>query len=89
MNRACRAAGDIRTIVARTSNAAAVKERADTESSRQRQGRAHGEGLVFNQADPAPFRDKLRAAASCRVERQIWRPGRCCSTKAVGKLSYA
>jgi tripartite ATP-independent transporter DctP family solute receptor len=54
---------DIKTIVAKNVNAAAVKEREDTEklniSVRQELG---GKGLTFNQPEVGPFRDKLRAA---------------------------
>jgi tripartite ATP-independent transporter DctP family solute receptor len=54
---------DIRTIVAKNVNAAAVKEREDTEklniSVRQELA---SKGLTFNQPEVGPFRDKLRAA---------------------------
>src|SRR3954449_240682 len=54
---------DIKTIVAKNVNAAAVKERADTEKLNitVREELA-GKGLVFNQPDVAPFREKLRSA---------------------------
>src|SRR5882724_4167016 len=54
---------DIRTIVAKNVNAAAVKERVDTEKLNVtvRQELA-GKGLIFNQPEVGPFRDKLRAA---------------------------
>src|SRR3979490_212303 len=54
---------DIKAIVAKNVNAAAVKERVDTEKLNitVREELA-GKGLVFNQPDVAPFRDKLRTA---------------------------
>jgi len=54
---------DIKAIVAKNVNAAAVKERADTEKLNitVREELA-GKGLVFNQPDVAPFREKLRSA---------------------------
>src|SRR6201995_2879294 len=65
MNRKAWAAlpDDIKTIVAKNVNAAAVKEREDTEklniSVRQELA---GKGLTFNQPEVGPFRDKLRSA---------------------------
>src|SRR3954462_10667969 len=54
---------DIRTVVAKNVNAAAVKERADTEKlNASVKDELTSKGLVFNQPDPGPFRDKLRAA---------------------------
>src|SRR6201986_2313113 len=65
MNRRAWAAlpDDIKTIVAKKVNAAAVKERADTKKLNitVREELA-GKGLVFNQPDVAPFREKLRSA---------------------------
>ena len=54
---------DIKAIVAKNVNAAAVKERVDTEKLNitVREELA-GKGLVFNQPDVAPFREKLRSA---------------------------
>ncbi len=54
---------DIRTIVAKNINAAGLKERVDTEklNSNLQQSLA-AKGMVFNQPDPKPFRDKLRQA---------------------------
>ena len=54
---------DIKAVVAKNVNAAAVKERADTEKLNitVREELA-GKGLVFNQPDVAPFREKLRSA---------------------------
>lgn len=54
---------DIRTIVAKNINAAGEKERADVAKlNASLQQDLASKGLVFNQPDPAPFRDKLRAA---------------------------
>jgi tripartite ATP-independent transporter DctP family solute receptor len=65
MNRRAWAAlpDDIKVIVAKNVNAAAVKERDDTEklNASVKQELA-GKGLVFNQPDVAPFREKLRSA---------------------------
>jgi TRAP-type C4-dicarboxylate transport system substrate-binding protein len=54
---------DVRTIVAKNINAAAVNERADVAklNAGLRQELA-SKGLVFNQPEVTPFRDKLRAA---------------------------
>jgi TRAP-type transport system periplasmic protein len=54
---------DIKAVVAKNVNAAAVKERVDTEKLNitVREELA-GKGLVFNQPDVAPFREKLRSA---------------------------
>jgi tripartite ATP-independent transporter DctP family solute receptor len=54
---------DLRTIVARNINAAAVKERVDTEklNATVREELA-GKGLTFNQPEVSAFRDKLRSA---------------------------
>src|ERR1700749_3294962 len=65
MNRRAWAAlpDDIKTIVAKNVNAAAVKERADTEKLNATvKDELAGKGLVFNQPDVAPFRDKLPRA---------------------------
>ena len=80
---------DIRTIVARNVNAAAVKERADTEKlNASVKDELAGKGLVFNQPDPGPFRDKLKAAGfyaewKGKYGEQAWS----LLEKAVGKLS--
>ena len=54
---------DVRGIVAKNINAAAMNERADVAklNAGLREELA-GKGLVFNQPNTAPFRDKLRAA---------------------------
>jgi TRAP-type transport system periplasmic protein len=80
---------DIRTIVAKNINAAAVKERVDTEklNATVREELA-GKGLLFNQPDVAPFREKLRSAGfysewKGKYGDQAWE----LLEKSVGKLS--
>jgi tripartite ATP-independent transporter DctP family solute receptor len=54
---------DIRTVVAKNINAAAVNERADVAKlNAGLQQELAGKGLTFNQPAVAPFREKLRAA---------------------------
>ncbi len=54
---------DLRTTVAKHINAAAEKEREDVAKlNANLQQELAGKGLIFNQPDPAPFRDKLRQA---------------------------
>jgi tripartite ATP-independent transporter DctP family solute receptor len=54
---------DVRAIVAKHVNDAAVKERADVAKLNSNlQQELAGKGLAFNQPDPGPFRDKLRQA---------------------------
>ena len=54
---------DVRGIVAKNINMAGLKEREDVaELNATLQKSLAAKGLVFNQPDPAPFRDKLRAA---------------------------
>lgn len=54
---------DVRTIVAKNINAAAVRERGDTEKlNATTRDELAAKGLVINQPDVAPFRDKLRKA---------------------------
>jgi TRAP-type transport system periplasmic protein len=54
---------DVRTIVAKRVNEAAVKERADVATlNATLQKELAAKGLAFNGLDPAPFRDKLRSA---------------------------
>jgi tripartite ATP-independent transporter DctP family solute receptor len=54
---------DVRGIVAKHINAAGVKERDDVAKlNATLQQDLAAKGLVFNRLDPAPFRDKLRAA---------------------------
>jgi tripartite ATP-independent transporter DctP family solute receptor len=80
---------DVRAIVARNINAAAVNERGDTEklNATVRQDLA-GKGLTFNQPDVAPFREKLRSAGfysewKGKYGDQAWE----LLEKSVGKLS--
>src|SRR3954452_22521895 len=54
---------DVRAIVAKNINAAGVKEREDVAKlNAGLQQELAGKGLVFNQPNTAPFRDKLRSA---------------------------
>lgn len=80
---------DIRSIVEKNVNAAALKARADTEklNATVREDLA-AKGLVFNQPDLAPFRDKLRAAGfysewKTKYGEEAW----AILEKSVGKLS--
>ncbi|NEU95349.1 TRAP transporter substrate-binding protein [Bradyrhizobium uaiense] len=91
MNRKAWAAlpDDIKTIVAKHVNAAAVKEREDTEklNATVKQELA-GKGLVFNQPEVGPFRDKLRTAGfyaewKGKYGEKAWE----LLEKSVGKLS--
>jgi TRAP-type transport system periplasmic protein len=80
---------DIKTVVARNVNAAAVKERADTEKLNATvKEELAGKGLTFNQPDVAPFREKLRTAGfyaewKAKYGDQAWE----LLEKSVGKLS--
>lgn len=80
---------DIRTIAAKHINAAGVKEREDVEKlTASLQTDLAGKGLVFNQPDPAPFREKLRAAGfykewQGKYGEEAW----AILEKAVGKLT--
>jgi tripartite ATP-independent transporter DctP family solute receptor len=80
---------DIRTIVAKNINAAAIKERADTAKlNGSLRGELEGKGLVFNQPDVGPFREKLRSAGfyaewKGKYGDQAW----ALLEKSVGKLS--
>jgi TRAP-type transport system periplasmic protein len=54
---------DVRAIVAKHINAAAIKEREDVAKlNGTLQQDLAAKGLVFNRPDPTPFRDKLRSA---------------------------
>src|SRR2546429_8459081 len=80
---------DVRTIVAKNINAAAVNERADVAklNSGLQQDLA-GKGLKFNQPDTAPFRGKLRSAGFySEWKGKYGEEGRGRLEKAVGKLS--
>lgn len=80
---------DVRTIVARNINAAGLKEREDTARlNAGLQQELAAKGLAFNRPDPAPFRDKLRAAGFYRDWKgkygdDAW----ALLEKAVGKLA--
>jgi TRAP-type transport system periplasmic protein len=80
---------DVRTIVAKNINAAALKEREDTAKlNANLQQELAGKGLTFNQPAVAPFRDKLRSAGfyaewKGKYGDQAWD----LLEKAVGKLS--
>jgi len=80
---------DIKTVVARNINAAAVKERTDTEKLNATvRDELAGKGLAFNQPDVAPFREKLRTAGfyaewKAKYGDQAWE----LLEKSVGKLS--
>ncbi|HET7889632.1 MAG TPA: TRAP transporter substrate-binding protein, partial [Bradyrhizobium sp.] len=80
---------DIRAIVEKNVNAAALKARTDTEklNATVREDLA-AKGLTFNQPDLAPFRDKLRAAGfysewKTKYGEEAWS----ILEKSVGKLS--
>jgi tripartite ATP-independent transporter DctP family solute receptor len=80
---------DVRAIVARNINAAAVNARADTEklNATVRQ-ELTAKGLTFNQPDVAPFREKLRSAGfysewKGKYGEEAW----AILEKSVGKLS--
>ncbi len=80
---------DVRAIVARNINAAAVKEREDVAKlNAGLQQELAGKGLVFNQPNTAPFREKLRSAGfysewKGKYGEQAW----ALLEKAAGKLS--
>jgi tripartite ATP-independent transporter DctP family solute receptor len=80
---------DVRTIVAKHINAAAVNERADVAKlNAGLQQELADKGLVFNQPTVAPFREKLRSAGFYSEWKgiygeQAWE----LLEKAVGKLS--
>jgi TRAP-type C4-dicarboxylate transport system substrate-binding protein len=79
----------LRTIVAKNINAAGVNERADVAklNAGLRQELA-GKGLIFNQPEIAPFREKLRSAGfyaewKGKYGDEAW----ALLEKSVGKLS--
>jgi tripartite ATP-independent transporter DctP family solute receptor len=80
---------DVRTVVARNINAAAVNERADVAKlNANLQQELATKGLAFNQPPITPFRDKLRAAGfyaewKGKYGDQAWE----LLEKSVGKLS--
>jgi tripartite ATP-independent transporter DctP family solute receptor len=81
--------GEVQAIVAKHINAAAVNERADVAKlNAGLQQDLAGKGLVFNQPNVAPFREKLRSAGfyaewKGKYGEQAW----ALLEKAVGKLS--
>ncbi|MCK1513234.1 TRAP transporter substrate-binding protein [Bradyrhizobium sp. 190] len=91
MNRRAWAAlpDDVKAIVSRNANAAAVKDREDTEKLNDSvMQELEGKGLIFNQPDAAPFREKLRSAGfyaewKGKYGEHAWE----LLEKAVGKLS--
>jgi tripartite ATP-independent transporter DctP family solute receptor len=80
---------DVRTVVAKNINAAAVKERGDTEKLNATvREELTSKGLIFNQPNVAPFREKLRSAGfyaewKGKYGDQAWE----LLEKSVGKLS--
>jgi tripartite ATP-independent transporter DctP family solute receptor len=80
---------DVRTIVEKNVNEAALKARTDTEKLNATvREELTAKGLAFNQPDLAPFRDKLRAAGfysewKGKYGEEAW----AILEKAVGKLS--
>jgi tripartite ATP-independent transporter DctP family solute receptor len=80
---------DVRTIVAKNINSAAVNARADTEKLNATvQQELAAKGLTFNQPNVAPFREKLRAAGfysewKTKYGEEAW----AILERAVGKLS--
>jgi len=80
---------DLRTIVAKNINAAALNERGDTAKlNATLRGELESKGLVFNQPEVGPFRDKLRSAGfysewKGKYGDQAWE----LLEKSVGKLS--
>ena len=80
---------DLRAIVAKNINAAALKERGDTEKlNGSLRGELEGKGLVFNQPEVGPFREKLRSAGfysewKGKYGDEAW----ALLEKSVGKLS--
>lgn len=80
---------DVRNVVAKNINSAAVKARADTEKLNATvKDDLAAKGLIFNQPDVAPFREKLRSAGfysewKGKYGEQAW----ALLEKAVGKLA--
>ena len=79
----------MRAIVAKHINAAAMNERQDTAKlNANLRGELESKGLVFNQPDVTPFREKLRSAGfyaewKGKYGDQAW----ALLEKSVGKLS--
>ena len=79
---------DVRTIVAKHINAAGEKEREDVAKlNAGLQQELAAKGMVFNQPDAAPFRDKLRKAGSTPSGRaSIGEEAWAILERSVGKL---
>jgi TRAP-type transport system periplasmic protein len=79
---------EVRTVAAKHINAAGEKEREDVAKlNAQLAQELAGKGLIFNQPDPVPFRDKLRRSGfydewKTKYGNQAW----ALLEKAVGKL---
>jgi len=79
---------DLRTVVTKNINAAALKARADTAHlNATLRGELTAKGLTFNQPDVAPFREKLRSAGfysewKAKYGEEAW----AILEKSVGKL---
>jgi tripartite ATP-independent transporter DctP family solute receptor len=80
---------DIRTIVSKNINDAGVKERDDVAKlNATLQQELANKGLVFNSPDPAPFREKLRAAGFyTEWQKKFGDEAWAILEKSVGKLS--
>jgi len=78
---------DLKTIVAKNINAAAVNERADVAKlNAGLQQELAGKGLTFNQPTVAPFREKLRSAGFyAEWKGKYGDPGVGTAGKSVGK----
>ena len=80
---------DVRAIVEKNVNAAALKARTDTEKLNETvRADLSAKGLVFNQPDLTPFRDKLRSAGFySEWKRKYGDEAWSILEKSVGKLS--
>jgi TRAP-type transport system periplasmic protein len=80
---------DIRTIVEKNVNGAALKARADTEKLNATvRDELAAKGLVFNQPDLAPFREKLRSAGFyAEWQKKYGEEAWAILEKSVGQLS--
>jgi tripartite ATP-independent transporter DctP family solute receptor len=80
---------DIRAIVEKNVNGAALKARADTEKLNATvRDELAAKGLVFNQPDLAPFRDKLRSAGFyAEWQKKYGEEAWAILEKSVGQLS--
>jgi len=80
---------DVRAIVARNVNAAGLKERDDVAKlNATLQQDLAAKGLLFNQPDPLPFRDKLKAAGFySEWQKKYGEEAWAILEKSVGKLA--